>query len=138
MKRHALTLMLSLLFVAGSAVAQSIDVRGDVPFNFIVGKQALAAGKYEIKSMGSADNKTLLIRDSDGNTVLIAHSNSAESLQRSGSTKLVFNRYGDRYFLSQIWMAGATLGHEFPKSAREAEMASSHPGESVVVLAQLR
>ena len=139
MKKHALTLIgvLSLLLAAGSAFAQTIDVKGDVPFNFIVNKATVPAGQYELKSL-SGDGKTLTLRGPDGKPVGIFSSIRAESLQASDKTKLVFKRYGDRYFLSQIWLAGARSGHELPMSSREKEMAMNSTPESVVVMAELR
>ena len=139
MKTHALTLIgvLSLLLAAGSAFAQTIDVKGDVPFNFIVNKATLPAGQYELKSL-SGDGKTLTLRGPDGKPVGIFSSIRAENLKASDKTKLVFKRYGDRYFLSQIWLAGARSGHELPMSSREKEMAMNSTPESVVVMAELR
>ena len=140
MKRQVLTLVtvLSLLLLAGSAVAQTIHVRGDIPFNFIVGKHAFVAGQYEISSVGSGDSKTLLIRSVDGRENLFAQTNSTKSLQRADKTKLIFHRYGDRYFLAQVWVEGAAYGHQMQKSSRETEMASSYTKDSVIVLAQVR
>ena len=34
-------------------------------------------------------------------------------------TKLVFHRYGEEYFLAQIWPPVATLAVNYPKSQRE-------------------
>ena len=144
MKRQALSLisLLSLLLVAGSAVAQTIHVRADIPFNFAVGSKTYPAGTYEIGSVDSANNKTLLLKARDGSASAMINSNTAESLKPANKTKLVFNRYGDRYFLSQIWMNGATLGHQLPKNSREKEiakdMARNLTQERVEVLASLQ
>jgi hypothetical protein len=54
---------------------------------------------------------------------MIVNSNAAESHKPANKTKLVFNRYGDQYFLSEIWVEGATRGRELPKTGREKEMA---------------
>lgn len=104
MKKHALTLIgvLSLLLAAGSAFAQTIDVKGDIPFSFIVNKATLPSGQYELKSL-TEDGKMLGLRGPDGKPVDIVNSNRTESMTPSQKTKLVFKRYGDRYFLSQIW-----------------------------------
>ena len=53
-------------------------------------------------------------------------SNFADARLSEG-TKLVFHRYGDRYFLAQIWVAGNNSGSELPKSPREVEVAQD-PG----------
>lgn len=38
-------------------------------------------------------------------------------------SKLVFNRYGNRYFLSQVWSAGKSRGQKLSRSDREKEVA---------------
>jgi hypothetical protein len=35
---------------------------------------------------------------------------------------LVFHRYGDEYFLSEIWPAGSSTGRGLPKSRAEREL----------------
>jgi hypothetical protein len=37
--------------------------------------------------------------------------------------KLVFNRYGDNYFLSRIWEPSSITGRQLPKSRLEREVA---------------
>jgi len=61
-------------------------------------------------------------------------------MKASQQTKLVFTRYGDQYFLSEIWMAGTTVGQKLPKSRRERELeiAQNETAQQVVILAELR
>ena len=42
---------------------------------------------------------------------------------------LVFHRYGDEYFLSEVWPAGAATGREFPKSRAERELVTESTGQ---------
>jgi len=125
MKRQAFSLvsLLSLLLVAGSAIAHTVHVRGNIPFNFAVGNKTFPAGTYDVGTMGTRDSKMLRLQAREGNAGMIIGSNAAESLKPADKTKLVFNKYGNRYFLSQIWVGGATLGHQLPKSSREKEVA---------------
>ena len=125
MKRQAFSLisLLSLLLVAGSAIAQTVHVRGNIPFNFAVGSKTFPAGTYDIGSVDSLDGKILLLQARDGDARIMVISNTAENLKPADKTQLVFNQYGDRYFLSEIWVAGATRGHQLPKTSREKEMA---------------
>src|SRR5215471_16898785 len=104
MKKHALTLIgvLSLLMAAGSAYAQTIHVKGDIPFSFIVNRQTLPAGQYDFKSLGLSDGRVILVRDAEGNPMATVNNQRAESLDTCKETKLVFKRYGSRYFLHQI------------------------------------
>ena len=125
MKRQAVSLisMLGLLLMAGSAVAQTIQVSVSVPFNFMVGSQKLPAGTYDVRTIGGRDAQTVLLRAQDGSSRMMVRSNSAESLKAADKTKLVFNKYRDQYFLAEIWEAGAIRGHHLPKTSREKELA---------------
>jgi hypothetical protein len=98
-------------------------VRADIPFNFAVGNKTLPAGTYDVGTIGMRDSKTLLLQSRDANASIMVNSNAAENLKPANKTKLVFNQYGNRYFLSQIWVNGETRGHQLPKTSREKELA---------------
>jgi hypothetical protein len=126
MKRQAFSLisLLSLLLVAGSAIAQTIDVRANVPFNFAVGSKTLPAGTYDVRTIGhNVNSSILLLQARDGNSIMAMGSNPAENPRPADRTKLVFNKYGNQYFLAEIWVNGATRGHKLPKTSREKELA---------------
>lgn len=131
-------LVLSLLLVAGSAFAQTINLHSDVPFGFKVAGKSMPAGQYSVKTIGFNDSKTLVLKGSAPGTVALISANSAENLQASSQTKLVFHVYGSEYFLSEIWVAGNTVGHQIPVSTRERELAKSNAVQDVDVLAQLQ
>lgn len=132
MKRQAVSLviLLSLLLVAGSAIAQTVHVRADIPFTFAVGDKTYPAGAYSIKTLGQRDDKVLLLRAEDGNANMAIFSNAAENRMPADKTKLVFSRYGKQYFLAQVWLNGETRGHQLPKSNREKEVAKTMAGNS--------
>jgi len=141
MKRQIVSLLgvFGLLLVAACANAQSLKVTANVPFNFVVDKATLPAGAYSIESISSAASSTLLIQNSDARIQMAVLPNSAQSLNPSESTRLVFHRYADHYFLAQIWVSGNTSGRQFRRSSREAELANNiQPSENVIVLASLR
>lgn len=137
MKRQALSLvsLLSLLLVAGSAFAQSIHLRADVPFNFAVGKKSLSAGKYNISTL--AESMILLRGPDSGSNALVATNCAERSPRASGDGKLVFRRYGNHYFLAEIWEGGSNLGREVPKGKAEKEMAATLTPSSVEIVASL-
>jgi hypothetical protein len=140
MKRQMLSLVgvLALLLVGASAYAQNIKVKATVPFDFIVNGKTLPAGEYTIASFGSVDGRTLMVRSGDLDKQMLVRANSSESLKVSDKTKLVFHRYDQRYFLSEIWVAGNDRGHQIPRGGREKELALDYPVQDVVVLAQVR
>lgn len=125
MKRQAFSLisLLSLLLVAGSAIAQTTHVRANVPFDFTVGNKTLAAGTYDVENASQSDLNMLLLRAQDGNSSSIVGSNTAENLKPADKTKLVFHKYGSQYFLAEIWKEGARRGNQLPACNREKELA---------------
>jgi len=97
MKRQAFSLvsLLSLLLVAGSAIAQTVHVRANIPFNFAVGNKTFPAGTYDVGTIDHRDGKILLLQARNGNESMMVGSNAAESLAPANKTKLVFNQYGN-------------------------------------------
>ena len=138
MKKQLLALLgLGLLLATVSAYAQTINVKANIPFNFVVDKSTLPAGEYTIQSL-SLSEKALAIRSADQDAKAMVLSMSCRSLNPSEQTKLVFHRYEDRYFLAQIWVAGDNSGRELPKSRHETEVARDYPVQNVILVAALR
>jgi len=134
MKKQLFALLgLGLLFATASAYAQTAALKANIPFNFIVTGKSLPAGEYAIRSLSTSE-RVLVIRGSDKSANMVM-ANPCESARPSDKTKLVFHRYGDRYFLSQIWTAGNSSGAELPQSPREAEVAMDFPLQQVVLFA---
>ena len=125
MKRQALSLvsLLSLLLVAGSAIAQTSPVQANIPFDFTVAGKTVPAGTYSVGELGQGHDPALLLLQSKDGLHMIVESNAAENRNGANKTKLLFNRYKDQYFLSEIWVQGATSGRHLPKTGREKELA---------------
>ncbi|SRR5258708_27589110 len=141
MKLHGFALVALLaVFMVGDSVAQTIRMKAAVPFEFIVNGSTLPAGQYTIQSFGTADGRTLLVRNTDADQKATINGIGMESLNAVKETKLVFHRYGNRYFLAQVWIAGSQGGQEFPRSHRESELAKdySNTPQEVDVVAALR
>jgi hypothetical protein len=137
MKRQVLTLVgvLSLLMTAGAAFAQDGAIRINVPFKFQVNRTTLPAGDYSLSPMGGS-NEVLLIRGTD-KSIMAVNAHDVQSGRVSERTKLVFRCYGDRYFLSEIWIAGHERGRQFPKSSLESEVALDTQEHDVILYASL-
>lgn len=142
MKRQIANLLgvFGLLLVAACANAQSVNVRANVPFDFVVDKVTIPAGAYSIQSINDGiGSPTLMIRGTNSRVARLVGSNAAEKLNPAATSYLLFHRYGDTYFLAQIWMQGEQHGREFIKTRRETEMAKNlRPSDDVIVLASLR
>src|SRR5262245_21577328 len=103
-----------VLAVVGVQAQTPTRADADIPFDFSAGKASLQAGGYAVRIRGNA----LLIRTADGKrTVLVNAPLAIGSRDRKGGARLVFNRYGDRYFLSQVWWSSDSGRQVFPSES---------------------
>ena len=125
MKTRALVMagMMALTAMVSTRVAQAQEpLAVNIPFDFVAGNTQLPAGEYMVKVTGPT-NTLILIARKDSTASAFMNTNAAVKSEPQSESKLVFNRYGDRYFLSQVWTAGNSSGRQLLKSAREKEMA---------------
>jgi hypothetical protein len=110
------------LLTAASVYAQgSLTVQ--VPFGFHVGNSMLPAGEYIVST--DVAPGVVRVRSADAKSSVMVLSMAAQTSATPTTGKLVFNKYGDEYFLSQIWRQGSNTGNELRKSRREVEIAAS-------------
>ena len=128
-----LVLSLPVLIQAQMATKEPL-ARVDVPFAFSAGGMYLPAGQYRISHPG--DPYFLLIEKDDGRARALIYVQPSAS-NSSESTKLVFNKYGDHYFLSQVWTEPDQRVHQCFKDSQEKElMAQAQKAESVIIAAK--
>ena len=113
-------LVLSSMAVTEIARAQETMVV-DIPFAFTAGNATLPAGEYRVQKM-DRNSAVLLIHCWDTRASALVITNAAQAKELQTESKLVFNRYGNRYFLSQVWTSGSIRGRQLPISPREKEM----------------
>ena len=124
MKTRALVMaaLMALTAMASTRVAQAQELVVNIPFDFVAGKTTLPAGEYSIK-VSSPEGTLLLLDRKDAAASAFISTNAVVKAEIQTESKLTFNRYGDRYFLSQVWTEGNSQGRQLLKSAREKEMA---------------
>lgn len=154
----------AVLFVLAMCIGVSAyaiePLKSDIPFSFIVGDQWLPAGAYRIDSATTTGGGVLRIQRVDGYEAMFAPTRGIERSNfyevittwklgvnyedvdvvtpvketKSSEFCLVFNRYGNEYFLSKVWIRDE--GREFFASAAEkaAMAANVLPKHEIVVL----
>lgn len=114
----ALAHLVAIAVIAtGSAFAQDHSVTATVPFNFTVNGTSLPAGSYTISS-DSARANVLSIRNRQ-EKVNIWAVGMVDSNEPGQAGSLVFHKYGDRYFLSDIRYSHSSTKAHFPSSKAE-------------------
>jgi hypothetical protein len=128
------TLALAAMLAPIHLAAQSSNLIVTVPFNFAVGSKAMPAGEYRV----TVEQGLTRLDSVNGAAHMNALGFGIDAEPGKVKTSLVFTRYSDRYFLSQIW-AGKEMGTQLPQSAGEREMrAKNQPSTTVTLVASLR
>ena len=141
-KRTWFMLSISTLVIALAVplMAQTFMLKANVPFEFTVGNKVMPAGEYLVKS--DAGSSAVLFQGETNHAAAVSLMFRKE-LRRTedpaSSTELTFNRYGDRYFLSEVNNGYTGTGFAVPMSHTQQELsktASLRHEEIVAVLAQ--
>lgn len=135
--KMGLLVVMIVIAASVSANAQSLEYRltANIPFDFSVSGDKLPAGKYWIKrAQQSNGDMVVQISSIDGHSNITRLTIPVFASTPAKSGKLVFNRYGDEYFLSEIWPAGGVTGRELHKSRAERELLRKAQDSGVAAL----
>jgi hypothetical protein len=122
---------------ASQGFAQGTEMRVNVPFAFHNGSQRLPAGMYSVKIQSE---HVILLRGYSKSGIVMTNPEMGKPSEKG---KLVFQRYGDQYFLREVWAANSETGQKCPKSKleREVEIGQSNatqPGAELAINQQPR
>ncbi|PWT94507.1 MAG: hypothetical protein C5B55_02655, partial [Blastocatellia bacterium] len=122
-------------------------VRASVPFDFIVGDQTVHAGKITARGVTASNSGPLSITNLSSGQHTFRMATQILSASDSTQAKLVFRKYGDRYFLAQVCIPGYKAW-EVSKSKSERALeresklaqnsAAKHAAELVTVVAEMQ
>ena len=136
----AMGCLLSLLLVANvHAQLPGTEIRASIPFDFTVRGKTLPAGEYTITRIGDEPSSLLMrnVRGRHENVIFDTKPTDVHRLPRRDV--LVFNKYGDSYFLEEVVTAGEETGRELSPSHAERmlrrEMAKNQLEPETVMVA---
>jgi hypothetical protein len=127
-------LAIGLSTTATQAQYQEERVQFNAPFAFEYGSQHLPAGRYTVSRESPA---ITLLRGKSVNVMAMTQTTS--DLEPAGRGKIVFRKYGQRYFLSQVWIPGKSshLTFDQKKAMRKLEVAARGAEPTTVEVALL-
>jgi hypothetical protein len=125
MKRQFLLLIAIAVFATALTTNASGQtgktVRANVKFEFQIGDRTYPAGEYRIESISRQSDNVLRIRSaSDANKQQMISANLSNVGKRQ-TPKLVFQRYGEKYFLTKIFLDTDQWGYSIRPSRRQRE-----------------
>jgi hypothetical protein len=119
---------LSVLTVLGLLAipleAQTHRLTADIPFEFTAGGKVMPAGEYEIVLRSDLSGVTQLYATDAKQSVLALGYNIGGGKDQEDS-RLTFNKYGNQYFLAEVWSQGQSSGLGFHKSRTEREVSQT-------------
>jgi hypothetical protein len=125
----ALTIGSLALTPFSSAQAPMAEV--NIPFAFQTATRTLPAGIYLIHRQSAH----VIRLEGPGFARGFEITHEIVKSHASNQVVIIFNRYGDKYFLRQIWTAGDNAGLECPKSRAENQEAKNKQSPGSTLLA---
>jgi hypothetical protein len=123
-----IALVFALTMYPGKAQAQIVgNLEVDIPFQFHVGNVKLPPGKYTIHVLDNSDLTVMEITSADGSSSALFEVRDAEAKSAPGKSELVFNKYGNRYFLEKLFDESNPSGSAVVKSGYEKRIAQAAP-----------
>jgi hypothetical protein len=126
------------VFSLVSAHAQtSVVIRADIPFEWVAGDITLPAGTYTI-GPGGLNPAFVVIRHVSGVPCILTVTGRVQGPHLKTRDVLQFARYGDKYFLRQVWTSNTDIGRKFHQSTLEKELLALGVASPSVELAAQR
>ena len=124
-------LSIGVALVAVAAVqAQDKTVTANVPFSFYMGRSAMPQGAYKVDEL--SHGAVVRMRSKEATEAVATHEIAAK--KHIEPAKLVFHRYGESYFLAEIWTGDASIGQALLVSPREKELAQNGAAPTLAVI----
>ena len=136
MKKNLWSLAMSLaLLMSAAAQAQTTHLKITVPFEFTAGNVQLPAGEYAVTAIGPWGGPTFSVHNVNSNAGTFVVSASCLSQKPAADAKLVFHRYGQQYFLAEVWNRNSSSGNQIKINSRQTELARNQSKDEVVLIA---
>ncbi len=140
MKARIQIVLVTVAFVLGAGLLLNSQTQittlftVQVPFDFRVGNSHLAAGEYTVSHIGT---QLIMLQRSDGTANALIPVMVSSTAAEKSATKLVFNKYGNLYFLSQVWTQHDTQRHDcFRSSSEQMLLAGQRRTATVAAMAE--
>jgi hypothetical protein len=122
--RNLVPVLMALAFMLTiSPVKAHAQVTGDldvtIPFQFHAGDAKLPAGKYIVHTVENSDLTLMEISSADGSISALFEVRDAEAHSSPAKSELIFNKYGNRYFLAKVFDEGNPNGSTVLESRYE-------------------
>jgi len=133
----AFALIVGLAMYPTKAHAQIMgQLEVNVPFEFHVRTSKPPAGKHVIRTLDDSGLTVMEISSADGSTSVLFDVRSVETGSVPAKNELIFNKYGNRYFLAQLFDEGNRNGDEVVASRDEKKIGQAADAQEHVAVSR--
>jgi hypothetical protein len=125
----------SAIHVAAQTTTKETLLRANIPFAFVAGGVHLSAGEYRVYHPGNP--YVIVIEKQDGSEHAMTYVRPSSIDPGKNSTKLLFHRYGDQYFLAEVWTEQNREVHQCFQCAMEKLLTAQSRKPATVVVAAM-
>jgi hypothetical protein len=112
--------VVALTMYPSKAQAQLVgDLEVNIPFQFHAGNAKLPAGEYRVHVLDDSDLTVMEISSIDGSTSALFQVQNTDGNTVPAKSELIFNKYGNRYFLAKLSVEGSSSGSQVVESRYE-------------------
>jgi hypothetical protein len=137
MKRNIVFSFLKAALIFGAfsqtLLAQSdLHLKADIPFAFVADGKIQAPGSYDLQQLRPS---VIVLRNlSNGSASVIRTTADRREKGTEGRTLLLFNRYGDTYFLNQFTLDTNDIANRIHRSPSEHVLAQQFQKPQLVIV----
>jgi hypothetical protein len=127
----------ALMIYPSRAHAQVIgSIEANIPFEFQAGTAVLPPGNYSIRMVENSGLKFMQINSRDNASSTMFEVRETDLSSAPAKNELIFNKYGDHYFLAQLFDEGDPSGSEVMESNYEKTVSKAAAETKVHVATQ--
>jgi hypothetical protein len=124
-------LMLSLCLIVGLGAIWTSNaqmesdgtIKANIPHPFVVNNTTLPAGTYTIRVADDASDLNVLeMQSASGKTAVLFDTEPVNVTRTEKKTELVFDKIGNTYFLSRVFLTGDEGGNQVMKSKKQQRL----------------
>jgi hypothetical protein len=93
---------------AQAQIIDQLDV--NIPFQFHAGSTKLPAGQYIVQILADSDLTVMEIKSANDSTSTLLEVRDTQANGTPAKSELIFNKYGNRYFLEKAFEEGSPNG----------------------------
>ncbi len=114
---------LGAILTSNAQIESDAAIKVNVPHSFVVNNTTLPPGSYTIKVVDDYSNLNVLeIRSANGKMNVLFDTEPVNLEREKRQSEVVFDKIGDNYFLSQVFLKGDESGNQVVKSKQQRRL----------------